>query len=70
MIRYVTSVFLNKKLAINDDCGCTDGGFYEKEITQHGFHGAKWVVGVFIHCKKCNKELKQVSVINELVNSK
>ena len=55
--RLVHSDFLNKDVTIIDNCGCKEGGFYEKEFTQHGFNGiiaSEWVI---IFCDQCNKPL-------------
>lgn len=60
----VTSGFLKREVEIPDDCGCTGGGFYEKELTQHGFRGSiigRWVA---IYCNQCDKELYCTPVPN------
>lgn len=57
MLRSVNSGYLNRTVIINDDCGCEDGGFYEKEFTEHGFQGTERPIAVKVYCDKCGKEL-------------
>lgn len=53
------SPFLQHEIEINDECGCTKGGFYEKEITQHGFHGAIAWIKVAAFCDQCHRQLSE-----------
>lgn len=58
--RNVFSRYLNSPVEIIDDCKCTTGGYYEKEITEHYFRDSK-SVGVKIYCDQCHKELSIIA---------
>lgn len=59
MKRTVESGYLKKSIWIDDNCGCPNGGYFEKEFTHHFLRGAKQKI-VKIYCDQCNSELPQI----------